>query len=44
MISGEGKDKDFFFTDGSNSSSKYVHSIKKHAKGGTTKRIKRMGC
>lgn len=34
MISGEGKDKDFFFTDGSNSSSKYVHSIKKHAKGG----------
>lgn len=44
MISGEGEDKDFFFTDGSNSSSKYVHSIKKHAKGGTTKRIKRKGC
>lgn len=37
MISGEGKDKDFFFTDGSNSSSKYVHSIKKHAKGGELK-------
>ena len=46
MIVGEGQDKDYFFTDGSTSSAKYVHSIKskKHAQGGTTKRIKRRSC